>query len=229
MKLVLLPGLDGTGNLFTPFVDALPDWVIPVIRNYPIDVFRSYDELSSELNFALADSEPYALLAESYSSPIAMRLAASSPPNLKALVICAGFAARPVGEPVRLLLSGLTPFLFSSVLRDFAIRNFLLGGSGTPELTRWVRQAVSSVRRDVLGERLRAVLTCNERIALQRITVPVLYLQAAKDRLIKRSAFARMQAIKSGIELSQIDGPHLILQAEPQKAAEVVVRFLADC
>jgi len=31
------------------------------------------------------------ILAESFSAPIAIRLAAEAPPNLKALVICAGF------------------------------------------------------------------------------------------------------------------------------------------
>ena len=37
VKLVLLPGMEGTGSLFAPFLKELPDWVQPVVVSYPTD------------------------------------------------------------------------------------------------------------------------------------------------------------------------------------------------
>ena len=45
MTLVLLPGLDGTGDLFTNFVSALPSNLDARIVRYPADRFVSYAEL----------------------------------------------------------------------------------------------------------------------------------------------------------------------------------------
>jgi hypothetical protein len=44
-KLVLLPGMDGTGELFAGFVKALPEGFDPVIMRYPIDRPLSYADL----------------------------------------------------------------------------------------------------------------------------------------------------------------------------------------
>jgi hypothetical protein len=82
VKLVLLTGMDGTGDLFEPLIKALPGIEIQVIR-YPLDRSLSYPELLSLVTSSLSGSEPFALLAESFSTPIAIQLAAKRPPNLK--------------------------------------------------------------------------------------------------------------------------------------------------
>ena len=47
--LVLLPGLDGTGNLFTDFVAALPPTLIARTVRYPADRFLTYTDLLTYL------------------------------------------------------------------------------------------------------------------------------------------------------------------------------------
>jgi hypothetical protein len=37
MKLVFLPGFDGTGNLFKPLLDIFPDSIETLIISYPTD------------------------------------------------------------------------------------------------------------------------------------------------------------------------------------------------
>ena len=37
MKILLLPGLDGSGELFRPLVDALPEDIQPIIISCPAD------------------------------------------------------------------------------------------------------------------------------------------------------------------------------------------------
>ena len=45
LHLVLLPGMDGTGELFGPLTRALPDDVAVTIVRFPSDELLSYEEL----------------------------------------------------------------------------------------------------------------------------------------------------------------------------------------
>lgn len=68
-KLVMLPGMDGTGELFADFVEALPDrFEVEVVR-YPTNVCLSYTELMTFVQSAAPGSEPFVLIAESFSPP----------------------------------------------------------------------------------------------------------------------------------------------------------------
>ena len=94
---MLLPGLDGTGELFVDFVAALPESCTAPIVAYPTDRFLSYTDLRPFVCAAVHKSERFVLVAESFSTPLAIWYAATNPPNLVAVVICAGFVGRPVG------------------------------------------------------------------------------------------------------------------------------------
>ena len=98
LRLVLLPGMDGTGELFADFLTALPSWIVPEVIRYPTDRNLSYAQLQAELRPVLSRSGPFVLLAESFSSPLAVRLAADAPSGLRGLVLCAGFVCPPVAR-----------------------------------------------------------------------------------------------------------------------------------
>jgi len=102
LTLILLPGMDGTGELFERFLNVLPAWIHPKVVRYPSCQALSYTDLLALVRSTLPASEPFVVLAESFSTPIAIRLAAEGPPNLKALIICAGFIESPVRGVVRL-------------------------------------------------------------------------------------------------------------------------------
>lgn len=68
MKLVLLPGPDGTGRLFEPFLRALPSHLSPVIISYPTDQPLSYAELVRFVRQQVRSDEDYVLLAESHKT-----------------------------------------------------------------------------------------------------------------------------------------------------------------
>ena len=65
-SLVLLPGLDGTGKLFSELVRA-----------------------------ELPTDRPFVLLGESFSGPIAIRIGADPPANLAGIILCGTFAKNP--------------------------------------------------------------------------------------------------------------------------------------
>jgi pimeloyl-[acyl-carrier protein] methyl ester esterase len=87
-KLILLPGMDGTGNLYTNFIKALPDVFETEVLRYPADHFLSYEQLVRVIEPVASSGEPFVLVAESFSTPLAILLAATKPPTLKGVVIC---------------------------------------------------------------------------------------------------------------------------------------------
>jgi pimeloyl-[acyl-carrier protein] methyl ester esterase len=201
LKLVLLPGMDGTGMLFAGFVTALPESFETMTVRYPTDRPLSNLELEGIVRAACPVTEPFMLVAESFSTPLAIQYAASNPVNLEGLVLCAGFATSPVRGWRRLLGWLLSPLVFRVPLPNLAAKLWLVGPDAPPSLLATVRAAVSSVQPRVLAARLRAVLGCDVRAELCRVAAPVLYIQAkqgsSRQRGVPRRASAD-QAADSG-------------------------------
>jgi len=225
LKLVLLPGMDGTGQLFNDFIEALPNALETVTVRYPAEQCLSYAELENFVRAVCPTSGPFMLLAESFSTPLAIQYAASNPVNLVGMVLCAGFATSPVRGWRQLLGRLLAPLLFRIPLPNLAAKLWLVGPDASPSLLAAVRSAVSSVRSKVLAARLRAVLGCDVRAELGRVAVPVLYIQAKQDRLVSSSCLEELRRVKPQIVVAALEGPHLLLQREPRRAAEVVAGF----
>ena len=94
-RLVLLPGMDGTGELFAPFIAALDGWPTTVI-SYPPDREMEYAGHEAHARARLPLDGDYVLLAESFSGPVGIALAASRPRGLRGLILCASFAVNPL-------------------------------------------------------------------------------------------------------------------------------------
>jgi pimeloyl-ACP methyl ester carboxylesterase len=225
-RLVLLPGMDGTGNLFADFVKALPDTFEAEIVSYPPDAFVPYSELIPLVRSFTPPSEPFVLVAESFSTPLAIQYAAMNPPNLKGLVICAGFAASPVRGWLRFIGLLLSPILFGVAIPKSLIKLMLVGPTAPPSLLATVSNTVLSVQPKVLSARFRAVLDCDAIAELTQVAVPILYLQATQDRLVPASCLEEILRIKPLTVVAAINGPHLLFQREPMQTAEVVARFV---
>src|SRR5450755_3555099 len=93
--LVLLPGLDGTGKLFAEFVQVLSPKVECVVVAYPKDQPMGYGELEGLVVSALPNNRPFVLLGESFSGPLAIRIAARAPKGLVGLILSVTFAKNP--------------------------------------------------------------------------------------------------------------------------------------
>src|SRR5690349_8746161 len=95
LKVVLLPGMDGTGTLFAPFITALEDAASIKIITYPTDQPLGYAALECLIRDQLPANEPFVLVAESFSGPIAIALAATPPAGLLGVVLCCSFTRNP--------------------------------------------------------------------------------------------------------------------------------------
>ena len=218
--------MDGTGELFAEFVAALGGRFEIATARYPTEQCVSYSELGGFVRAACPTSGPFVVLAESYSTPLAIKYAASNPENLEGLVLCAGFATSPVRGWRRSLGWLLAPIMFRIPLPNLVAKLWLVGPNASPSLLGSVRAAVSSVKPRVLAARLRSVLVSEARPEMGEVTVPILYLQGKQDRLVGASCLDELRRIKPQMAVTALEGPHLLLQREPHKAAEAVVRFV---
>jgi pimeloyl-ACP methyl ester carboxylesterase len=104
--LVLLHGMDGTGALFAAFRHALGPGVRTIVVSYPPDEDLGYAGLEAVARLQLPQDEPFTLLAESFSGPIAISIAASRPAGLRGLILVCSFgrSPRPLLAPLRPLV-----------------------------------------------------------------------------------------------------------------------------
>ena len=226
IPLVLLPGLEGTGTLFADFLAELPPEIQPIVAPYPRGKFLPYSELVSWLAGTVPDDRPFALLGESYGSPLAVQFAATHPPNLKALILTAGFISNPVRRfgPLPWLLSRSAVFRIPPP--DLVLEYFVIGFGASQKLKAAVKMAARSEDARVLAQRARAVAGCDARQEIQRIRVPLLYLQAARDRLVRRGSLEEIKRLHPETVAVSIPAAHLLLQRQPRLAARTIAAFL---
>lgn len=224
----MLPGMDGTGALFSEFIAMLPATYEAVAVSYPTERYLPYSELEKIVRVACPTFEPFVLMAESFSTPLALQYAATNPTNLAGLVLCAGFATSPVKGWRRFLGSLLAPLMFHIPLTNLAAKLWLVGPDAPTSLLMTVRDAISSVQPRVLAARLRAVLASDVRGSVAQIGVPILYIRAEQDRLVSAFCVEELCQLKPEMTVAALEGPHLLLQRQPQKAAEAVVGFISS-
>jgi pimeloyl-ACP methyl ester carboxylesterase len=220
--------MDGTGELFADFVRALGAIRSEVV-SYPADSCLTYSEVLEFLPPLAVASQPFVLLAESFSSPAAIAFAATRPPNLKGLVICGGFVTGPVPRVFRSFCIFLSRFLPSGLKLPLAIRLFLVGCRAPSRLVLQVKKVLDAVPAKTLSARLQAILACDARSELAKVNVPILLIRPTHDRLVGSSKTKEMRQIRPTAAVRSIDGPHLLPQRKPEQVAAVVAEFLLQC
>lgn len=224
--LVLLPGLDGTGKLLTDFAAAVASFTQVRLVEYPRDIPLGYAGLETLARAALPRDRACVLLAESFSGPLAMRIAADGSEGLVGLILCSTFAKNPY--PWLRWAHPLVEWLPVKSLPRW-LRAPLLWGSAKPaRAPASAHRASAAVAPRVLQHRIAALLNVDESRALARIALPILVLHGRLDRLVPRAAARWIVNVAPHAQLMMIDGPHLLLQTRPQECAAHVAQFLRN-
>lgn len=227
MRVLLLPGLDGTSDMLGAFTNALSvrSEVVPI--SYPCDQLLTYPELAEFVARMLPEDEPFALIAESFSGPVAALLAAQRPEKLRAVVFAASFVCNPTRVPKMLAwLGSRVPFKLPWLLK--LARPFTFGRWGTADLDELLLKAVHGIPMRTLSFRLQQVLQVDELEQLKRICVPVLYIRPTDDKLVSGRMVAAMKAANAKLIVEEIEGPHFVLQVNAQICAQKVSEFLVQ-
>jgi len=220
MHVVLLPGMDGTADLFDPFAAA---WAGPGelhrVRYEPASP-APYPERPVQL-----PDGPCVLVAESYSGPIAIHLARA--PSVVALVLCCTFVTSPGTPALRAIAGGLSHCPLPMVPPATVVRRVMVGAQAPGSLVAAVQAATARVDPATFRERVRDVLTVDAREALAATTCPLLLLQGEHDRMVPARCIDELHRLRPDAERVVLPGPHLLLQARPIEAATAIARFVA--
>lgn len=223
MKLVLLPGLDGTGILFKPFIEALPDTIEPLVISYPANAKLSYGELT-EFVISRLPQEKFILVGESFSGNIAYQVALRKPTHLQSVIFVATFIENP-----RPFLIGFHSFLsflslnhiVLALMPSFIIRPILFGFPANIQMNNLLKQTMEQISPHVLACRLHEISKLTQ--AHQPCKIRATYIQATGDKLIPARCVENFKKVFTDINIFQIQGSHCILQINPLACAEIVV------
>lgn len=224
ITLVLLPGMDGTGDLFAPLVNALPSTVKTVVVRYPTEEIMSYGELTTYALAYIPKDSPYILLGESFSGPIVISLAAQADYQLKGLILACTFASNP--RPLLSKLSFLVPAMPINKWLFPCAGKMLLGKFYNGNVQTLLAAALSKVPPKTMRARLDLVINVDYSEKLKNIQTPILYLQARHDYLVPASAAKHIQQCAQNVELVTLEAPHLLLQVAARKAALHIQTFI---
>ncbi len=214
--------MNGTDHLWAPLLRELPAWIDPVPISYPTDQPLGYAALEAHVPLP---SGPFALLGESFSGPLAVRIAARRPPSLRALILVGTFLTNPWSAVPRWLEPLVRPSLFKAQPREFLMRRAVIDPDTPDEVVRLLQAAVAAVKPAVWAARLKAIGTADARRDFGKVAVPVLYVRAKRDRLVGPRMLKEMREIRA-VEAVAIDGPHQLLQTQPREASKAIADVL---
>lgn len=177
-------GFGWNGAIVSDFVAALPDMISATTVAYPAKEVLPYSDLRRFVSATIPEWESFVLLAESFSSPLAVEFTASNPPNLAALIICAGFVSRPLGGCSSLAKALTWPWLFKVNAPRFILEYFAMGQNAPPALIQPFRRVLRSVSPEILSGRIRKAMNSDARRTLAQTTVPLLYVDGTEDHLL---------------------------------------------
>lgn len=225
MHLILLFGMDGTGDLFQDFLRHVPQTIEAQVVSYPRDQALTYDDLVDFVRARIPkDGTPYWLLAESFSGPIAVRLGAENPVGLKGIILVASFLKSPLPRNLHVLVR---PMLFRIPPSMFLIKKILLDSTTPDELVDRTREAIKSVRPEVLAARAKEILLCDVEKEYRACLLPIHSIEAGDDRVVKNQKRDMVQ-FGQNFSATTIAGPHLLIQRHPQLVLAEVLKAISD-
>lgn len=225
MKLVLLPGLDGTGELFKSFIDELHSLmdVDIVIIKYPIEGKQSYRRLSEYVLAHLPDDE-FFILGESFAGPIAYEIASLDNPSLKGVIFVATFLKNPKPFLTPWLNQRILNYFLKLTLPDYFIKKWLLGFDADAQLIEQFWHSVRSVPIVVLIERLEAITQLQP--FNKPLDIPCSYLRATDDVLVSKDCLEQFKKLCENLREHSIIAPHFLMQAAPRECAKIISQEL---
>jgi len=226
ITLVLLPGMDGTGVFFADFVAALGTRFKPAVVAYPNNPALGYAELETLARTYLPHNEPFLILGESFSGPIAISIAASNPSGLLGLILCVTFARNP--HPLLPMVTTILKPFPAGRLPGFILHRNLFGKFDSPRLRGRLREVGALVSAKTLKARLEAISAIDVSEKLRRVKVPTLDLRAKHDRVVSQACGTYIRKILPNVRVADLDAPHMLLQTVPEAAIAGIADFVRN-
>jgi pimeloyl-ACP methyl ester carboxylesterase len=223
VKVLLIPGMDGTGKLFSPLLDELPSVVdIQVIC---LNDLITQNPIEQALEIAsLIGSEEVIILSESYSGYIAYHLSLLPNLNIKHVIFAASFLENPTWLsrlnkllPLNLVRSGLIP--------DMALSSVLFAQRNNNKLVNLFNSSLKLINNSTLRYRLKVI--ANLVRPSESLSVPCTYVQASNDYLVSNKSVDVFKELCININVVKANGGHFIVQSNPHYFSKLVQGVIA--
>jgi pimeloyl-[acyl-carrier protein] methyl ester esterase len=206
---VLLPGLHGSTALFDSFIALAPAWARCRAMALPTEGSQSFDALAAALEPELRSLEGFVLFGESFSGPVAARLATRLGSKVSLLVLCNPLVEPPIGVAASLVSS----FARSRLMPRWPVA-FAMTGSNR-DLAAAILREVRALPGDVFAHRLAVASSARREDLLEHLVAPVLVIAGTSDRLLPARVIEDVLERVPFSVFAQIDAPHLAAQVAP--------------
>jgi pimeloyl-ACP methyl ester carboxylesterase len=219
-EIVLLPGLDGTGDLFARLSPLLAEQLTVSAVRYPNDPMLGYAGYVELARKTIGQRQVF-VLGESFSGPVAVMVAKQLRDQIRGIVLAATFVENPWPGWIIRAAARADPQRIPRKMRDA----ILMGPFGDAELSRKVDEVARTLPGPVRASRLRAVAEVDVRPDFAALRCPILVLHGRGDWLVPKTSMQNAIATKVGARMIVIPGAHMLLQTRAPAAAGEIAYF----
>ncbi|KZN37116.1 alpha/beta hydrolase [Pseudoalteromonas luteoviolacea] len=223
MKVILIPGMDGTGKLFCPLLDQLPAGIDTHVICLNELIATTPIEQSLEIA-SLIGSEEVIILSESYSGLIAYHLSLLPYLNIKHVIFAASFLESPSWFsrfhnllPLNLVRSNIIP--------DTVLSTLLFAQRKNKKLVKLFISSLQPINNVILRERLKVIADLTR--PNRRLSIPCTYVQASNDYLVSKKSVNAFKELCTNINVVKAAGGHFIVQSNPHYFSKLVQSLIA--
>ncbi len=222
--ILAFPGLDGTGALLRDLQQVVEREHSLTVCPLPQQGPQDYPTLVDHFEGLLRDQSRCILLAESFSGPLGILLAAQHPERVAGVILAATFATTPEWWLTRRI-----PWRWMFRLPSPAIlARWLLSGWDAPaDHLKLLKRTIQSVPAAILATRIATVVEVDVTSELARLSCPVGVLSPREDRLIPHHCLQLIRHARPDAQVHELSGPHLLLERNPEAAWRAMKQLIA--
>ncbi len=222
--LILLPGLDGTEVFFRPLLASLPDWITPIVVQFPTAGANAYSDLLRLVRSALAETNRCYVLGWSFSGPLALMLAAAERGKIQGVILASSFVRPPRPIYARLRWGAVEPTIW--MIRACRRIPVWLSRRPNDRLRQDKTETWNRVKASMVAARIRALLQVDARGLLMHCPAPVLCLAGSDDEIVPHGNVEEMVRLRPSAQVRMIEGRHFAIYTNPNAAAEAIEAFM---
>lgn len=222
LHLVLLPGFDGTGLLFNDFINKCPPEFTTEVIKIPSDGIQTYENLEERIHPNIPNKSRIVLLGESFSGPLATKIAANQNENIIGLILVSTFIKSPKSPyfnylPINMLAKIPIPICLMQYL--------LLGKEKDIGFTNSLKAIRRHLSPDLIKNRMNSILTADETENFLKVKIPIIYFRALHDKLIGYDSLKYLITLRPDIIVEEFETEHLLLQTAPKQSWDKIKHF----
>ena len=222
--LVLLPGLDGTDVFFRPLLAALPEWITPLVVQFPTTGANEYPDLLKLVRHAVAKAPACYVLGWSFAGPLALMSAVAEPGKVQGVILASTFVRPPRRIFAQLRWAAVTPTVW--MIRAGKRLPVWLFRDSTDRLRQDKTETWKRVGTGMIAARIRTLLNVDARNLLRDCPHRVLCIAGSHDRIVPHHNVEEIVRLQPSAVVRLIAGRHFAIYTNPNAAADAITEYI---